>query len=65
MSYYIITDDNPENQLFWNNTNGWSCLEDAEVYTNEDLLTGVKLPIGGKWMRITPEGIDFYNPEED
>ena len=68
MSYYLIaTDDFDEaTQGYWSIPHGWvGALEGATVYTGPDLRAGVRLPTGGYWLRITPEGITRHDGEPE
>lgn len=69
MPYYLIaTDDFDEEfgQVYWSNQHGWvGVLDGATVYTGPDLRAGVRLPTGGYWLRITPEGITRHDGEPE
>jgi hypothetical protein len=59
-AYYIISTDDfydEAGQMYWSSPSGWNSLEEATVYAESDIRSGVRLPIGGYWLRITPEGI--------
>lgn len=50
---YLIQDKVMQ-QLFWSNSMGWVGVEDADVFTKEEMLM-LNTPIGGKWLKLKEE----------
>ena len=56
MSTYVI--QNVENNLFWNNEEGWTGFEDATEF-EESEMSEFDLPIDGRWEKSS----DFHKFE--
>ncbi len=50
MNLYVIQEI--DGNLFWDNKNGWTCLNYATVFTESECET-LNLPIDGEW-RLLP-----------
>lgn len=64
MAYYLIATDEfglEFGPAYWANVHGWSGIEEASVFTEHDIRSGVQLPTMGYWLRITPEGISRHD----
>ena len=45
----ICIDEGSDGELFWNNNQGWTSLDDANVFTNNERQQ-FNLPMGGAWI---------------
>ena len=60
-AFYLIAtggfEEDVEQEYWDSDIREWNVLECATVYTDIDRNSGVRLPRGGYWLRISPEGI--------
>jgi len=47
-------DDNTWEALYWSGEWGWTGIDDADTFTEEEAAT-LNLPVGGQWIYMSTE----------
>lgn len=42
---------------FWSNTDGWTDLDDADLFSYEESMC-LRLPMNGEWKMVTEGGLE-------
>jgi len=50
-------DDSTWSALYWSNEWGWTTIEEADKFTEEEAAT-LTLPIGGEWVYQASQGVE-------
>ena len=64
MSWWYLIGSTESEGDWWSNANGWVSFATATPFTSEDLRK-VNLPIGGKWVEWSKQGLKTVDVTND